>query len=110
MIIGLDLAKKTKIWTEHVKSRDLQKLFGSFGVKIPEDHLELSFAMDVLKALKVNDLVDRIKSLSTKIVLHRHLIDEDKRPGTVYAFVVDVKCKRKQSIICEKVIRVFLLS
>lgn len=107
-MIDLELAEMEKTWTEGVKSQDLRYLFGSFSAKIPEDHLELSFAKDVLKALKFSDLVDEIRSLSTKIVLHRNLRDEDKRPGTVYAFVVDVKCKRKIVIIHEKVIYVFL--
>lgn len=107
-MIDLELAEMEKTWTEGVESKDLQNLFGSFSVQMPEDHLELSFALDVLKALKFSDLVDDIRSLSTKIVLHRDLRDEDKRPGTVYAFVVDVKCTRKQVIIHEKVISVFL--
>lgn len=109
MIICLDLAEKEKHWTERVKSRDLQNLFGSFSAKMPEDHLELSFAMDVLNDLKFSDLVDDISSLSTNIVLHRHLRDKDKRPGTVYAFVVDVECNNNQVLICEKVMFVFFI-
>lgn len=105
-MICLDLSEKTL--TGRVNSTDLQNLFGSFSVEMPEDQLDLSFAIDVLKALKFSNFINEIKTLSSEIVLHRDLRDDDKRPGTVYAYVVDIKCKRKQVIICEKVICFFL--
>lgn len=105
-MICLDLSEKTL--TGRVNSTDLQNLFGSFSVEMPEDQLDLSFAIDVLKALKFSNFINEIKTLSSEIVLHRDLRDDDKRPETVYAYVVDIKCKRKQVIICEKVICFFL--
>lgn len=102
-MICLDLAEKTL--TGRVNSRDLQSLLDSFSVKMPENRL----AVDVLKALKFSDFINEIRTLSSKIVFHRHLRDDDKRPGTVYAYEVDVKCKRKQVIIRERVICFFLI-
>lgn len=71
---------------------------------MPEDQLDLSFAVEVLKALKFSDFINEIRTLSSKITLYRDIRDDDKRPGTVYAYEVDIECKRKQVIIREKVI------
>lgn len=101
-MICLDLAEKTL--TGRVNSRDLRNLFGTFSVEMPEDQLDLSFAVEVLKALKFSDFINEIRTLSSKITLYRDIRDDDKRPGTVYAYEVDIECKRKQVIIREKVI------
>lgn len=60
-MICLDLSEKTL--TGRVNSTDLQNLFGSFSVEMPEDELDLSFAIDVLKALKFSNFINEIKTL-----------------------------------------------
>lgn len=90
-------------WTEIVVSEELQTLFGVFNVEIPLNPSKLSFAEGFLKATKLTEFVDEIRSLASRVVLCKTLRDEDKKPGAVYVYEVIVKREGNQLLIEEKV-------
>lgn len=89
-------------WTENLESKELKTLFGVFNIDVPQDHSNLSFAKGFLKAAKLTEFVEEIRSLASKLVLCKTLKDGDK-PGTVYVFEVIVKSEGNQLLIEEKV-------
>lgn len=91
-------------WTETIVSEELQTLFGVFNVQIPPDPSKLSFAEGFLKAAKLTEFVDEIRSLARRVVLYKTLRDEDKKPGAVYVYEVIVKIEGNQFVIEEKVL------
>lgn len=97
------MAEKSCTWTESIHLPDLQHLFESFNVQIPDDPSKLSFAKELLRAMHLSDIVKEVRSLSMGVVLHKRLRDKSNRPGTVYAYEVNVKNKHNKVDITEKV-------
>lgn len=90
-------------WTENLESEELKTLFGVFNIDVPQDHSNLSFSKGFLKAAKLTEFVEEIRSLASKLVLCKTLKDGDKKPGTVYVYEVNVKIEGNQLLIEEKV-------
>lgn len=101
----LDKAEHVGPWAENIESGDLHKLFGSFCIKMPEDHDRLSFTKDILGESKLAEFVEEIRYLARSVVLYKCLNDEDKKPGTVYVYEVKVTYTANQVFIEEKVIQ-----
>lgn len=99
------MAEEAKPFSKRVNSSKLKTLFGSFKVKIPDDPTYLSFVWEILNASKFDNFVTEIKSLSENVVLCKHLKNEDRRPGTVYVYEIDMKYKDNTVVIDEQVIR-----
>lgn len=105
----LDKAEHIGPWTENIESGDLHKLFGSFCIKIPEDPDRLSFTKAILGESELAEFVEEIRSLARNVVLYKYLRDEEKKPGTVYLYEVNVKYTANQVVIEDKVIFFFQL-
>lgn len=103
----LDMAETVSL-TKYVHSDELRHLFVDFKVEIPEDPSKLSFAKRFLQASNFSEFVAEIKSIASKVVLHKKLRTEDKKPGTVYVYEVVVRKVEDELLIEEKVIYVFL--
>uniref|UniRef100_A0A8W8NYB5 COR domain-containing protein n=1 Tax=Magallana gigas TaxID=29159 RepID=A0A8W8NYB5_MAGGI len=97
-----DKAEHIGSWAENIESGDLHRLFCSFCIKIPEDHDRLSFTKDILGESKLAEFVKEIKYLARNVVLYKYLKDEEKKPGTVYVYEVNVKYTANQVVIEEK--------
>lgn len=105
----LDKAEHIGPWTENIESGDLHKLFGSFCIEIPEDPDRLSFTKAILGESELAEFVEEIRSLARNVVLYKYLRDEEKKPGTVYLYEVNVKYTANQVVIEDKVIFFFQL-
>lgn len=82
-------------------------MFGSFCIKIPEDPDGLSFTKDILGESKLAEFVEEIRYLARNVVLYKYLRDEEKKPGTVYVYEVNVKYTANQVVIDDEVILFF---
>lgn len=99
------MAEDTISWTKTVNSPNLQTLFASFQIEIPEDPTNLSFAKELLEASHIKEFEEEIKSLAKNVVLCKHIRkDEDIRPGTVYVYEVDMRYRGNHVVIVDKVI------
>ncbi|XP_065942164.1 uncharacterized protein [Magallana gigas] len=94
-----DKAEHIGPWAENIESGDLRQLFGSFCIKIPEDPDGLSFTKDILGESKLAEFVEEIRYLARNVVLYKYLRDEEKKPGTVYVYEVNVKYTANQVVI-----------
>lgn len=101
------MAEKACTWTESIHFRDLQHLLESFKVRIPDDPSKLSFARELLRALHLSDIIEEVRSLSMGVLLHKRLRDKSNRPGTVYAYDVNVKYIHNEVYIIEQVMCYF---
>lgn len=100
----LDKADNVGAWTKNVESGNLQSLFGSFRINIPEEPYKLSFANHILEESNLAKFVEEIRILGRSVVLHKYLRNEETRPGTVYVFDVNAKYTGNQVVIEMKVI------
>lgn len=91
-------------WTENLESEELKTLFGVFNIDVPQDHSKLSFAKGFLKAAKLTEFVEEIRSLARRVVLFKTLKDGDKKPGTVYVYEIFVKSEGNQLLLEGKII------
>lgn len=91
-------------WTENLESEELNTLFGVFNIYLPQDRSKLSFAKGFLKAAKLTEFVEEIRSLARRVVLFKTLKDGDKKPGTVYLYEIIVKREGNQLLLKGKVI------
>lgn len=99
-----ELDDKTDAWTETINFQNLSKFFHSFNIDLPEDPFQKSFTWNLLEASNLEKLVGEIRSLARRVVLCKHIKDEDKIPGTVYVYGVIVTYRKKQICIKEMVI------
>lgn len=97
------MVKSTDAWTEHINFENLSNLFDSFNIVIPEDPFQMSFTMNLLDATKFDAFVSEIRLLARRIVLCKHIREEDKMLGTVYVYEVAVNHKENQMVIEEMV-------
>lgn len=104
-MFSLDKAEHIGPWAENIESGDLHKLFGSFCIKMPEDPDRLSFIKDILGESKLAEFVEEIRYLARNVVLYKYLRDEEKKPGTVYVYEVNVKYTANQVVIDDEVIQ-----
>lgn len=104
----LDMVEKTDAWTENVNFQKLSILFDSFKIVIPDDSFQVSFIRNFLKESNLKEFVSEIRSLANRIVLCKHIMDKDKKNGTVYVYRVVVKYTERQTIIEETVITISL--
>lgn len=95
------MVENTDAWTESIHFENLSHLFGSFNIVIPED--QMSFTGNLLDKSKLDEFVSEIRLLARRIVLCKHIKDEDKTLGTVYVYEVAVKHKENQMVIEEMV-------
>lgn len=98
------LDDKTNAWTEIINFQNLSDFFHSFNIDLPEDPYQQSFTWNLLEASNLDKLVGEIRSLARRVVLCKHIKDEDKIPGTVYVYEVIVTYRKKQMYIKEMVI------
>lgn len=98
-----DMVESTDAWTEHINFENLSNLFDSFNIVIPEDPFQMSFTMNLLDTTKLDAFVSEIRLLARRIVLCKHIKDEDKKLGTVYVYEVSVNHKENQMVIEEMV-------
>lgn len=99
-----ELDDKTDAWTENINFQNLSDFFHSFNIDIPEDPFQRSFTWNLLEASNLEKLVGEIRSLARRVVLCKHIKDEDKIPGTVYVYGVIVTYRNKHMYIKEMVI------
>lgn len=97
------MVENTDAWTESINSETLSNLSDSFNIVIPEDPSQMSFTRNLLDTSKLDALVSQIRLLARKIVLCKHIKDEDKILGTVYVYEVAVKHKKTKMVIEEMV-------
>lgn len=102
------MVEKTDAWTENVNFQKLSILFDSFKIVIPDDSFQVSFIRNFLKESNLKEFVSEIRSLANRIVLCKHIMDKDKKNGTVYVYRVVVKYTERQTIIEETVITISL--
>lgn len=95
------MVENTDAWTESIHFENLSHLFGSFNIVIPED--QMSFTGNLLDKSKLDEFASEIRLLARRIVLCKHIKDEDKTLGTVYVYEVAVKHKENQMVIEEMV-------
>lgn len=103
----LDKTRTPGTWTESLDSPDLQKLFGSFNVQIPDDPSKCSFAKILLEEVGLDKFIKEIKSLASRVELCNNFKDTGTKPGLVYVFEVFVKHVENQIVIEEKVSYLF---
>lgn len=101
----LDKAEHVGPWEEHIESGDLQKMFGSFCINMPDDPDRLSFTKDILGESKLAEFAEEIRYLARNVVLYKYLNDKEKKPGTVYVYEVNVRYTANQVFIEEEVIQ-----
>lgn len=104
------LDDKTDAWTEIMNFQSVSDIFHSFNIDIPEDFSQKSFTGNLLEAFNLDKLVGEIRSLARRVVLCKHIKDEDKIPGTVYVYEVIVTYRNQQLYIIEMVICCCLFS
>lgn len=97
------MVENTDAWTESINFENLSNLFDSFNIVIPEDPSQMSFTRNLLNTTKLDEFVSEMKLLARRIVLCKHIKDEDKILGTVYIYEVAVKHKENQIVIEEMV-------
>lgn len=97
------MVESTDAWTEHINFENLSNLFDSFNIVIPQDPFQMSFIMHLLNTTKLDAFVSEIRLLARRIVLCKHIKDEDKILGTVYVYEVSVNHKENQMVIEEMV-------
>lgn len=92
-------------WLERVTSADVQRLFGSFNVNVPDDASDLSFAKGLLEASKLTQFKIEMHMLANEVKIFRNLSQEDNIPGTVYVYEVNLEYKYSEGkiTIVEKV-------
>lgn len=100
----------TDAWIETINFQSRSNLFDSFNIVIPEDQSKKSFTRSLLESSNLDKLVREIRYLARRVVLCKHIKDEDKTPGTVYVYEVIVTYEENNVVIKEMVIHVFHFS
>lgn len=97
-------------WLEKVTSADVQRLFGSINVNVPDDASDLSFAKGLLEASKLTQFKIEMLLLANEVKIFRNLNQEDNKPGTVYVYEVNLEYKYSEGkvTIVEKVYVIIL--
>lgn len=98
------LDDKTDAWTELINFHSISDTFNSFNIGIRKNLSQKSFTWNLLEAYNLDKVDGEIRSLARRVVLNRHIKDEDKIPGTVYVYEVIVTYWKQQIYIKEMVI------
>lgn len=79
-----------KIWREAISSEELKTLLKRFELHLPNDPSGKSFADRLLRDF-LHDIVQDVRSLADGVVITRRIgINADVKPGTMYAFEIDI--------------------
>ena len=84
----------------HFNSPSLHELF---DIPITPEFLPESFGKNILDDIKYNEVLRKIRSLSSNVTCFWDVSNDRREPGTVYVFDVNVKLLEGKLTVCERV-------